>query len=53
MHVKFYYIYAKYMIPYYLQKIKANQILINTDFIREVRYYDSGNTRGSSEDDKG
>jgi pyruvate,orthophosphate dikinase len=30
-----------------------NQILINQDFIREVRYYDSGNTRGSSEDDKG
>ena len=30
-----------------------NQILINKDFIREVRYYDSGNTRGSSEDDKG
>lgn len=30
-----------------------NQILINKDFIREVRYYDSGNTRESSEDDKG
>ncbi len=30
-----------------------NEILINIDFIREVRYYDSGNTRGSSEDDKG
>ena len=30
-----------------------NEILINIDFIREVRYYEAGNTRGSSEDDKG
>lgn len=31
----------------------GNIILLNQKFIKEVRVYEAGNTRGSSEDDKG
>ena len=38
---------------YKIKDKDGNIILLNQKFIKEVRYYDSGNTRGSSEDDKG